>query len=178
MTDRSQLIEGLERSAAGFTAAFQGLTAAQFHFKPGPDRWSIAETAEHVIVAETGSGKLVRGKLVREEAAPELIEAARDGAAKVDRRLLKRDTPFPAPDFVVPTGRWSTPDEMIAVFDESRQATIVFLKATPLDLTRFVALHPALGPLNGEGWLLFLIRHCVRHIDQIEETKAAPGYPG
>ena len=177
MTDRTQLLEGLETSAATFTASLLGLSPAQFHFKPGLDRWSVAETAEHVIVAETGSGKLIRGKLVREQATPELIEAARDGFAKVDRRLLKRDTPFPAPDFVMPTGRWPTPEAMIAVFEESRRATIDFLKATQLDLTRFVAPHPALGPLNGEGWLLFLIRHAVRHIEQIDETKAAPGYP-
>ncbi len=177
MTNRAELIEGLETSAASFVAAFRGLASGQFHFKPGPNRWSIAETVEHVIVAETGSGKLLRGKLIREEATPELIETARDGYARVDRRLLKREGVFQAPDFVLPTGRWTTPDEMSAAFNETRQATLEFLRATALDLTRFVAPHPALGPLNGDSWLYFLIRHCTRHIDQIDEAKASPGYP-
>ncbi len=177
MTNRAQLIEGLETSAASFGAAFKGLGSGQFHFKPGPNRWSIAETVEHVVVAETGSGKLLRGKLIREAATPELIEAARDGFSRVDGRLLKREGGFQAPDFVLPTGRWSTPDEMTAVFDETRQATLEFLKATPLDLTRFVMPHPALGALNGYGWVYFVIRHCVWHIGQIDEAKGAPGYP-
>jgi len=26
-------------------------------------------------------------------------------------------------------------------------------------------------------WAYFLVRHCLRHVEQIEETKQAPGYP-
>jgi len=173
MTDRSALIEGLTTSARQFTASFGGLDPAVFHFKAAPDRWSVAETAEHVIVAETGSSKLMRGKLLREEATPELLAAAVGSEERIDQRLVKRDRIFPAPEFVLPSGRWQTPDEMIAVFDESRGATIEFLRTTPLDLTRYAAPHPALGPLTGHGWTLFLIRHCIRHIDQIEEAKRA-----
>lgn len=177
MTDRTALVADLKDSATRFAAAFRDLTPAQFHYKPAPDRWSVAETAEHVIVAETGSAKLLRGKLVREEATPEQVEAARDGLRRTEARLLNRDTPFPAPDFVMPAARWQTPAEMLAVFEETRNATIEFLATTPLDLTRYVAPHPALGPLNGEGWAQFLVLHCLRHLDQIVAVKASPGYP-
>ena len=167
----------LGESGGAFTGAFRGVTAGQFHFKTGADRWSIAETVEHVTVAETGSGKLIRGKLVREATPPELLAQTVGAEERVDGRLLTRDRAFPAPEFVMPTGRWSTSDQMIAVFEESRQATIDFIKTTEHELTTFAAPHPALGPLNGLQWGYFLVRHCLRHIDQINEVKAAAGYP-
>jgi len=177
MIDRHQLIDLLRQSAATFTGSFASLAPPQFHFSPGADRWSIAQNAEHVIVAETGSGKLITRKLIAAEATPEALEAAADGEARINRRLAKRDQAFPAPEFVLPTGRWQTPGEMVGVFDQSRNATIAFLETTDLDLRRYIAPHPALGPLDGHQWAYFLVRHCLRHVEQIEEVKRAAGYP-
>jgi len=177
MIGRDEVVSLLRESAGRFTAAFRGVSAEQVHFKPAPERWSIAETVEHVTVAETGSGKLIRGRLVREAPPPELLALTAEGEARVEGRLGQRGPAVRAPDIVLPTGRWSTPDEMIAVFEESRQTTIDFVATTELDLTQFAAPHPALGPLNGHQWAYFLVRHCLRHIDQIDDVKAAPGYP-
>jgi hypothetical protein len=177
MTDRQQLITLLRDSATSFLDSFRGTTANQFRFKPAPDRWSIAETAEHVTVAETGSGKLLRGKLTRELAPLELLAATEGAAARIDARLQTRNQILPAPEFVLPTGRWQTPREVVAIFEESRNATIDFLLSTDLDLDRYAAPHPALGPLTGYQWAYFMVRHAERHVDQIEEIKRAAGYP-
>lgn len=177
MLTRDRLIALLRDSAATFIDSFRATTTDQFRFKPLADRWSIAETAEHVVVVETGSGKLVRGKLLREAATPEAIAAAQGGEDRIDARLVSRASPFPAPEFVLPTGRWQTPREMIEVFEESRNATIDFLLTTDVDLTRYVAPHPALGPINGYQWAYFLVRHTERHVEQIEDVKALPDYP-
>jgi hypothetical protein len=177
MLTQDRLIALLRDSAASFIDSFRATTAEQFRFKPAADRWSIAETAEHIVVVETGSGKLIRGKLLREAAAPEALAAARDGEDRIDARLVSRATTFPAPEFVRPTGRWQTPREMIDVFEESRNATIDFLLTTAVDLTRYVAPHPALGPLDGYQWAYFLARHTERHVEQIDEVKNHPDYP-
>lgn len=177
MIQGEALVSMLGESGGAFTGAFRGVTGEQFHFKPEAGGWSIAETVEHVTVAETGSGKLIRGKLVREAPPPELLAETVGALERVDARLLTRERKVPAPEFVMPTGRWSTPEEMIAVFEESRQATIDFIRTTEHDLTTFAAAHPALGPLNGLQWGYFLVRHCLRHVEQIDEVKAAAGYP-
>jgi hypothetical protein len=177
MTDRSALLDLLRESAATFTDSFRTVTADQFHFKSGSDRWSIAETAEHVILAEVGSVKLIRGKMLREAAPAELVSETAGAEARIDARLVSRDNRFPAPDFVLPTGRWSTVGEMVPVFEESRYGLLDFLSSTPVDLSRHAALHPRLGALNGYQWCYFLARHCVRHAEQIAEVKDHPGYP-
>ncbi len=177
MIDRQQLIALLRDSAASFVDSFRATSPEQFHYKPAADKWSIAETAEHVVVAETGSGRLIRGKLTREPASAEALAATQGAEARIDSRLQKRDRAFPAPEFVLPTGRWQTAREMVAIFEESRTATIDFLLATELDLAGYAAPHPALGPLNGYQWAYFLVRHSERHVEQIEEIKRAAGYP-
>jgi len=178
MPDRETLLPMLRASQAAFTASFAGLPPEAFHFRPADGGWSIAETAEHVALVEVGSGKLMRGRMVRQPTPPELLEAARDGDERVDARLLVRNNPFEAPDFVRPTGQWQTPDEIIAVFSESRGGTIDFLETTELDLGRYAAPHPVLGPLTGLQWAYFLVRHTARHVEQIEEVKQDARYPG
>ena len=37
---------------AKFLKSIDGLTEAQWTFKPAPDRWSIAEVAEHIGISE------------------------------------------------------------------------------------------------------------------------------
>lgn len=175
---RTGLLPLLRQSAEDFTTAVGGASQQQFHFKPAPGKWSIAETAEHVTLAETGSGKLLRSRLVKEPAPPEVLAEIEGKERLIDARLRVRDRVFPAPDFVLPTGRWPTPVEVLGVFRESRDATIAFLETTALDLSRYAAPHPALGMLNGYQWAYFMAVHALRHVGQIREIRSAAGYPG
>lgn len=177
MPDRDALLALLRESAPVFTGSFRTLTPGQFHFRPAPGRWTIAETAEHVIVSEVGSVRLMRGRMLREPAPAEVLAATAGADERIERRLGQRDRAFAAPDIVLPTGRWSTPDEMVGVFEDARAAAMELVARTDLDLASHAAPHPVLGPLTGLQWAHFLVRHCLRHVEQIEETKAAEGYP-
>ena len=48
-----------------------GLSAAQWEFKPAPDRWSIAEVLEHIILIETAIVHNVRATMEAPLAPPE-----------------------------------------------------------------------------------------------------------
>ena len=52
--ERANALQWLEQSRAEFLAAVDGVTAAQWKWKPAPDRWSVGEVAEHVVLAEAG----------------------------------------------------------------------------------------------------------------------------
>src|SRR5215813_12304951 len=52
--ERANALQWLEESRAEFLAAVDGLTDAQWKWKPAPDRWSVGEVAEHVVLAEAG----------------------------------------------------------------------------------------------------------------------------
>jgi hypothetical protein len=88
-------------------------------------------------------------------------------------RSRRRD----APDAVRPTGRWPTPAEAIAAFDQTRTDTIRTLEKETRDLRDYCAAHPGLKMLDGYQWVLFVIAHTERHREQIAEIKAEPGFP-
>ncbi len=50
--ERAYLLQELEQSKTNMLAGIQGLTDAQWKFKPAPAVWSVAECAEHIILAE------------------------------------------------------------------------------------------------------------------------------
>src|ERR1700722_5841793 len=50
--EREKVVGLLKRSQAEYLSYVEGLSDAQWTFKPGPDRWSVGETAEHIVLAE------------------------------------------------------------------------------------------------------------------------------
>src|ERR1700736_1735450 len=50
--ERAYLLDQLETSKKNMIASIQGLTAAQWTFKPAPAVWSVQECAEHIILSE------------------------------------------------------------------------------------------------------------------------------
>src|SRR5215475_9402966 len=50
--ERAKVIQWLEESRKEFLAAIDGVTEQQWKWKPAPERWSVGETAEHVVLAE------------------------------------------------------------------------------------------------------------------------------
>ena len=172
--DRERAVKYLEQTRDGVVAATKGLSEAQMKFKAAPDRWSVAETLEHIALAEDFLLQNVTEKIMK---APP--GAANRDTAKTDAMVLAmipdRSHKAQAPPPLVPTGRW-TPAETLDNFLKSRAKTISFLQSTP-DLRAHVAESPLGQPLDAYEWLLFVSAHSERHTKQILEVKADPNFP-
>src|SRR5664279_2339259 len=68
--ERDRAIDYLKETQKDFLAATEGLSDAQWKFKAAPDRWSIAEVAEHIAVTEGTIWKLVN-EMMKSPATPE-----------------------------------------------------------------------------------------------------------
>jgi hypothetical protein len=172
--DRDRGVKYLEQTRDAVVEATKGLSEAQWKFKAGPDRWSVAETLEHIALAEEFILGQVKDKIMQAPAgAPDRDTAKTDAAvlAMIPDRSHKAQAPPP----LVPTGRW-TPQETLDHFLKSRAATIEFMKTAP-DLRAHVADSPLGMPLDGYEWLLFIGAHSERHTKQILEVKADPNFP-
>jgi DinB family protein len=172
--DRSAGVAYLEKTRDGVIAATKGLSEAEWNFKAGPDRWSIAQVMEHIARAEDFLFDNVKTKVMAAPAGP----ADRD-VKKVDAAVLAmvpdRSHKFQAPPPLVPDGKWATPGEALDHFLKARAQTIAFMQATP-DLREHVSDSP-LGPLDGYESLLFIGAHSERHTKQMLEVKDDPKYP-
>ena len=55
--ERNRAMSELHATRKQFLDAIEGLTPAQWNFKPAGGGWSVAETAEHIAVSEDELGK-------------------------------------------------------------------------------------------------------------------------
>src|ERR1700738_3166446 len=69
--DRDKAVAELEGSRQAFLDATKGLSPAQWNFKAGPDRWSIAECADHIALSENFIFGVVTSQVMKSPATPE-----------------------------------------------------------------------------------------------------------
>jgi uncharacterized damage-inducible protein DinB len=172
--EKEKTLQYLESTKKGVLEATKGLSEAQWNFKAGPDRWSIAQVMEHIAAAEDYIRGLVIEKVMLAPAVPGRDVKATDDAvlAKVPDRSQKAQAPEP----LVPTNRFGTPDAAIKHFVESRAKTEEFLKTTP-GLRDHAVDSPMGVKMDPYEFVLLIAAHSERHTKQILEVKADPNYP-
>jgi hypothetical protein len=175
--EREAALKQFQTTRDNFLKSISGLSQKQWTFKPTPDRWSVAEVAEHITVSEDAIFSLVEKQVMQSPAAP----AKRAQVAGKDEMILTRvpdrSHKAQAPEFLKPTGRWATEAELTKTFEERRAATMEYIKTTSDDLRDHFFDHPVFGTMDGYQWLLLISSHSARHTEQIEEVKADPNFP-
>ena len=171
----TRAVDYLEKTRAGVLSATEGLSDAQWSFKPTPDRWSVAEVTEHIAAAEDALMVLIHDQVMAAPARSEVTDVK-----AIDELVLQaipdRTHKLKAPEPLVPINRFNTPTNSLQHFKDSRAKTISFLKDTKG--LRDHAIDSPLGKkLDGYEWVLFIAAHSERHTKQINEVKADPNFP-
>jgi hypothetical protein len=81
-----------------------------------------------------------------------------------------------APEPLVPSGKFATPEDAAKAFTEARDKSIAYAKTSDADLRTHVAPGPA-GPMDAYQFLLLMASHSARHTLQIREVEADPNFP-
>ncbi len=166
------LIAHLDTSRNELLSELQDLSAAQWTSKPAEDRWSILEVLEHIATVEMGIFSLLSQKLFEAPATAEQKQQAAGKDAIIMDTMKDRVTRRVAPSFTAPKGRWASPSDALAAFDQTRSRIIQLLQQETRNLRDYCAPHPAFKTLDGYQWVLFMIVHSDRHREQIREIKA------
>jgi hypothetical protein len=178
--ERDHAVAELEGSKKAFLDATKGLSPAQWNFKSAPDRWSVAECAEHIALAEGYIFGLVSEKIVKAPANPEKRDAAKGKDEVLVKMLQDRSHKATAPEPIDPVKHGSmTPEASVKLFLDNRAHTIEYIKTTQEDLRDHLFDHPvpAIGTLDAYQWILLISGHSRRHTLQILEVKADANFP-
>jgi len=178
MTDseRAFLLEQLEQTKKDMLASINGLTAAQWKFKPTPTVWSVAACAEHIALAEDFICGLAQQLLKTPAVArPETSNSETDH--KMVLAIADRSHKATAPEPIVPTGKFATPEDAAREFTERRDRTIAYVKSTNDALRVHVTDQGPLGTMDAYQVFLLVAAHSGRHTAQIREVEANPGFP-
>jgi len=174
--ERAFVVEELRASEARVLALLDGLSAEQWAFREGPERWSIADILEHLILFE----RFVRGAvltMLERDAEPEKMAAVGAKLPAVMMIAEARDVRIEAREVVRPTGRWHDTGAMISMLQRERAKTIAFAESTDAELRCHFFEHLLLGDLDAYQWLVLMAKHSERHALQIEEVIRDSRYP-
>jgi uncharacterized damage-inducible protein DinB len=170
--EREHATKYLEKTRESYLHTARTLSREQLHYKPAPDRWSVAEVLEHIIIVE----RRVLGSIEKTvQQAPNASKSAFEDEFLVSRVATRVDR-LKGPDVLMPKGQW--PEHQLAEeFEAVRRRSLEFAGSTKADLRQHGFPHPVFGELNCYQWLLLIPAHCERHLAQADEVMAEPGFP-
>lgn len=172
--EKDRALQYLETTRKNVLEATKGLTDAQWSFKSAPDRWSVAQVMEHIAAAEDLLLDTTKEKVMTSPAG----EPGRD-FRKTDEAVLMtvpdRSHKAQAPEPLVPSNRFGSPEGSVKHFLDSRATTETFLRST--SGLRDHVMDSPVGKLDGYEFVLFIAAHTERHTKQINEVKADPNFP-
>lgn len=172
----------VKRNARALTV---GLSREQFNWRPGENRWSMAECLEHCnAVAEQTLPKVEQALRHAREFGPFGEEPFRYGImgrlfiysvrpAGPRMPTMPSYEPTPSSDY--------DPAETMQRFTELQDTWITAVRASDgLDLQRIRVPSPALPVvrLNLCTWYAATPLHELRHLEQAQRVTEAPGFPG
>ncbi len=122
--ERAAALASLQATRDAFLKSIAGLSEKQWRFKPAPDRWSVAEVAEHIAVSESSLLALIQTKFMTSPADPSKRAEVAGKDQIIMEKVPDRSRKAQAPEFLKPTNRWATEAELTKAFEDSRKATM------------------------------------------------------
>jgi hypothetical protein len=143
------------------TDLIEGLSPAQAVFKPSADDWSVIETMRHIVAAKQGVARV----------CARLAAGETPGGVGAEGQAQRQDG--------VMGEEYATLAEARAAMDVAHAELLAFVdglaSSTPNVETRYN--HFIFGDLNCREWAAFQRVHDGDHSGQIEQIKAASGFP-
>ena len=172
--ERDRAMSHLHATRKQFLDSIDGLSPAQWNFKPDEKTWSVAEVAEHIAISEDTLFQMIEKQILP---APAKTVDLKSNDEAILKGLADRSKKFQAPEMLQPVHRWKNREELTQHFKASRDKLIAYIDKTIDDLRSHTAPHPVFKELDAYQWILLISGHSERHTMQILEVKANPNFP-
>jgi hypothetical protein len=169
--DRQRLVAHLEMTDAWLDSEVNGLSNAQLRFKMTPESWSVEEVVMHLAIAEPQYWDQFNQSL-KTPANPDFKPQATD--AQMLWYGIDRTQRTTTGESRVPRDQFPNLKASLASFKKLRAEMMRTAKESPDDLRGRPFLTASQDLYQ---WFLMISTHSQRHIMQIREVKAHPGFP-
>ena len=155
----ASLINNIEQVTDTLVQVLQSVEERVFNQKPGPDKWSIAQVADHIRLSNNSIAKALalKGKPVDRNPGERIIE--------LKNIFLDFQKKYQSPDFIVPTKDIYEPELLLKALQQSIQ--LIRERMYEDDLDELIN-HPAFGNISKFEILHFVLYHTQRHLRQIK----------
>ncbi len=170
--ERDRAMSELHASRKMVIDAASNLSKRQLEWKPAPEKWSVADVVEHLAATEDFLMEQYR-QVVKQNPDPAAKPGMKD--EEVLKNIRSRDQKVKAPEPLVPKRTFADTAAALAAFQQRRDRSISFVETTQDQDLRLKILKG----FNMDAYQLFLMMasHAQRHVDQIAEIRATPGFP-
>jgi hypothetical protein len=175
--ERKEAVKYLKHTQKLFLDSVKGLSEEQLKWKSAPDKWSVFEVSEHITLAESFIFDLISGQIMK---APANASKTSDVTMEqIVKMVPDRTNKFQAPEPIRPDkAPWMSMTDTLVAFKERRAKTLGFMEKGNDDMRERFFMNPAFQKeLDAYLWIAFLSAHTERHVKQILEVKASPGFP-
>ena len=173
-----ELLRHLDASRVVLRAAVDAVPPTHRDTKPSPERWSVAETLEHLARVEEGITRLLALRLSEAQAAG-LLQPERDASSVAStlnhELILDRRRQITAGERVLPRGEMDAARALVALDNARAKLRDLLIANDGLSLGVVSHPHPVLGSIDGYQWFLFIGLHEARHAAQIREISTQLG---
>lgn len=169
--DRERLIAHLQMTTSWLPDEVAHLSQAQLEYRPASDKWTIAEVVQHLVLAEPNYWKMLQNG-VNHPHAPGFKSRGADvdvlwyGIDRTHHQKTSTDQDA--------RGQAIQISEALAKFAQLRDTMLQYAKTTTDDLRGHDVRE---WNVDAYQWFLEISTHAQRHILQIREIKADPGFP-
>lgn len=174
--DKAFLLDYFQKTSDNLLKNLNGLSEAQLQFKPAPDRWSVGQCVEHIILTEEMLFGMT-AKLMQKAGNPERKEEIKVNEQDLIKGIIDRSQKVQAPKELQPKGSYSSATAAVEAFKAQRDIVIEYIEKSSVKALRDHVTDSPFGPVDAYQSLLFIAGHCARHTVQIEEVKADSGFP-
>ncbi len=176
VNDKKFLLDYFERTKNDLQQSVKGLNNNQLQFKASPDKWSVSQCLEHIILTEKALLDMAKGVL-QKPANPE-----RKGEVKISdddliNGITDRTAKAKAPEALQPEGIYTDPKTAMKALNAQRTEILTLINQnTEEDMRNHIGDSP-FGPIDAYQSFLFIAGHTARHTLQLKEVKADAGFP-
>lgn len=160
----------MEKVRGETLSALSGLTEEEFSRKAG-EEWSAAQILHHIVMAETGTSKVIRKSI--KSAAGALPPYPADDSGLAVRALPKPVGAYQAPEAVRPEDP-PAKDDLLRLARETREQTAAsFALLATVDPRAATFPHPLFGEIDLYEWpVVTVLMHERDHLEQIRTLLA------
>jgi hypothetical protein len=166
----------MKDSKTDLIKSVRGLSDAQLNYSTGPDQWSVKDCVYHLAATEKGIWQLLE-MTMKAPANPEKRAEIKVTDEEFIKMMEDRSRKVKTNAAMEPKNTsYKSLEEALTDFKTLRAEHIKYVKTTTEDLRNHVAQLP-FGWVDCYQLTLMVGAHTNRHIQQLNEVKASPGFP-
>ena len=174
--ERRFLIDQLKESRAAVQKTVEGLSEKQWNFKPAPEKLSIKECLQHIVLTESYWWNRADA-LLKQQANSDKKLGSKIKDQEILTILSGKDQRLQASEsFKSLKNQWKSAEEILDAFKWQRNGIIKYAKTSTDDMRNYVLKMPV-GNIDAYQMLLYIPAYTKRQTLQIEEIKADPAFP-